>query len=53
MFSRTLVVGRCLLRDGDGGKIYMTPAHTLDRAREELECRYGERLVVVTPVGNR
>ncbi len=43
---------RFLLRDGEGGGIYMTSADALDKARKELEGQYGHRLVVVTAVGN-
>ena len=43
---------RFLLRDGEGGGIYMTRAHTLDRATEELQRKYGTgRLALVTAMG--
>ncbi len=43
---------RFLLRDGEGGGIYMTSTDALDKARKEIEGQYGHRLVVVTTVGN-
>lgn len=39
------------LRDGQGGGTYITDAATTERARAELEQRYGDRLQAVHPMG--
>ncbi len=41
------------LKDGKGGDTYLTPAATLEEARDELLRRWPDELLVVTRAGQR
>jgi hypothetical protein len=42
-------VYRFRLHDGEGGGVYISDETALDRARDALASRYGDRLAMVTP----